>query len=102
MSLPIDTGDVLGLAGLTPMLLTVEVAAALLGLGRTTTYELVMRGQLQSVKIGRRRLVVRNGLHAYISDLLTSQSGDEASLDLQSSDPIASAASLRSGSRMWP
>lgn len=52
------------------LLLTVEEAAALLRIGRTATFELVMRGQIQSVKIGRRRLVVRKGLQTYVSDLL--------------------------------
>jgi excisionase family DNA binding protein len=55
------------------LLLTVEEAAALLHIGRTTTYELVMRGQIQSVRIGRRRLVVREGLQRYVAALLTAQ-----------------------------
>ena len=55
------------------VLLTVEEAAQLLRLGRTTTFELVMRGDIQSVKIGRRRLVVREGLDRYVAELLTSQ-----------------------------
>lgn len=59
-------------AGLS-VLLTVEEAAALLRLGRTTTFELVMRGDIQSVKIGRRRLVVREGLDQYVAELLRSQ-----------------------------
>jgi len=59
-----------------PLLLTVEEAAALLHIGRTTAFELVMRGQIQSVRIGRRRLVVREGLQRYISELLASQQED--------------------------
>ena len=55
------------------LLLTVEEAAALLRIGRTTTFELVMRGQLESVRIGRRRLVVRDGLQRYVTALLTAQ-----------------------------
>jgi excisionase family DNA binding protein len=58
------------------LLLTVEEAAGLLRPGRTSTYELVMRGQIQSVKIGRRRLVVRDGLIRYIAELLASQDDD--------------------------
>ena len=58
------------------LLLTVEEAAALLRIGRTTAFELVMRGQLQSVRIGRRRLVVREGLQIYVADLLSSQAED--------------------------
>jgi excisionase family DNA binding protein len=55
------------------VLLTVEEAAELLRLGRTTTFELVMRGDIQSVKIGRRRLVIRDGLDRYVAELLASQ-----------------------------
>ena len=55
------------------VLLTVEEAAELLRLGRTRTFELVMRGNIQSVKIGRRRLVVREGLDRYVAELLASQ-----------------------------
>jgi len=54
-----------GMCGRT-LLLTVEEAARLLRLGRTSTYELVMRGEIQSVRIGRRRLVVREGLDRYV------------------------------------
>lgn len=56
------------------LLLTVEEAAILLRLGRTQTYELVMRGKVPSIKIGRRRLVVREGLRTYVSTLLEEQS----------------------------
>jgi len=87
MRLPIDTGTVKfagteptgpviddrveanrGVCGLT-LLLTVEEAASLLRIGRTNMYELVMRGEVQSVKIGRRRLVVRDGLMRYVDEL---------------------------------
>jgi excisionase family DNA binding protein len=56
-----------------PLLVTVEGAAALLSLGRTTTYELVMLGKIRSVQIGRRRLVVRDGIEDYINGLLSDQ-----------------------------
>jgi excisionase family DNA binding protein len=52
------------------VLLTVEEAAVLLRLGRTTTFELVMRGDIQSVKIGRRRLVLRAGVQEFVDGLL--------------------------------
>ena len=55
------------------LLLRVEEAAILLRLGRTQTYELVMLGKIPSVKIGRRRLVVRDGLKVYIATLLREQ-----------------------------
>jgi len=52
------------------LLLTVEEAAVLLRIGRTQTYELVMRGQIRSVKIGRRRLVLRTGAQEYVDRLV--------------------------------
>ena len=55
------------------LLLTVEESAILLRLGRTQTYEMIMCGKIQSVKIGRRRLVVRNGLQNYVAGLLGEQ-----------------------------
>ena len=58
-----------------PDFLTVEEAAALLRIGRTRTFDLVMRGEIQSVKVGRRRLVVREGLSRYVSVLLEAQAG---------------------------
>jgi excisionase family DNA binding protein len=56
-----------------PMLVTVEEAAMLLIIGRTTAYELVMSGKLKSVKVGRRRLVVRDGIRDYVGELLRTQ-----------------------------
>jgi len=58
------------------LLLTVEEAATLLRLGRTQTYELVMLGKIPSVKIGRRRLIVREGLGMYVSTLLEEQTSN--------------------------
>jgi excisionase family DNA binding protein len=45
----------------------------LVSVGRTTAYELVMRGTLQSVKVGRRRLLVREGIDRYVAELLAQQ-----------------------------
>lgn len=73
MRLPIEVDETRGSQiGLSP-LVTVEEAATLLRIGRTTAYELVMRGKIQSVKLGRRRLVVRDGLDRYVSELLALQ-----------------------------
>ena len=55
------------------LLVTIEEAAALLKIGRTNTYGLVMSGQLQSVKIGRRRLIVTSSILAFIDRLLVEQ-----------------------------
>ncbi|HEY7781310.1 MAG TPA: helix-turn-helix domain-containing protein [Ktedonobacterales bacterium] len=41
-----------------PVLVTVDEAARRLSIGRTAAYLLVLKGELQSVKIGRARRVV--------------------------------------------
>ena len=40
---------------------------------QTTTYELVMTKKIQSVKVGRRRLVVRSSLAEFVQALLVEQ-----------------------------
>jgi excisionase family DNA binding protein len=57
----------------TQLLLSVEEAADVIGLGRTRTYELVMAKKIQSVKVGRRRLVVRSSLADFVQALLVEQ-----------------------------
>ena len=57
----------------TQLLLSVEKAADVIGLGRTRTYELVMAKKIQSVKVGRRRLVVRSSLADFVQALLVEQ-----------------------------
>lgn len=52
-----------------PVTVSVEQAAHLLGIGRTVTYDLVLSGELRSVKIGRRRLVVRASIAEYVDRL---------------------------------
>ena len=46
--------------------LTVEEAAQLLGISRALGYELVARGQLPSVRLGRRIVVPRRALDALL------------------------------------
>jgi len=55
------------------LLLTMVETAALLRIGRTQTYELVMSGRIPSVTIGRRRLVVRTGIEAFVRGLMSEQ-----------------------------
>ena len=43
----------------TRLLYTVGETAALLGVGRSTAYELIARGELKAVRLGRRRYVTR-------------------------------------------
>jgi len=41
-------------------------AAAQLGVGRTTIYGLIDAGEIQTIHIGRRRVVPRSSLEAYL------------------------------------
>jgi len=53
----------------TPVMISVEGAAALLGIGRTLAYQLVLTQELRSVKVGRRRLVIRASIEEYVGRL---------------------------------
>jgi excisionase family DNA binding protein len=55
------------------LLLSVEEAADVLRLGRTRISELVMTNRIQSVKAGRRRLVVRTSLLDFVQTQLLEQ-----------------------------
>ena len=54
-----------------PLLLTVVEAAAMLGVGRTTAYELIAGGQLQVVHIGRAARVPLVAVHRYVDGLMS-------------------------------
>jgi len=56
-----------------PLLITVEEASDLLRLGRTRTYDFIRCGSIQSVKVGRRRLVVRSSLDSFVQGLIADQ-----------------------------
>jgi excisionase family DNA binding protein len=51
------------------LLLTVDEAAALLGIKRTLTYELIRTGALASVRVGRLRRIRYSDLDAYAAGL---------------------------------
>jgi excisionase family DNA binding protein len=51
------------------LLLPIPDAAAVLGVGRTTCYGLLAAGDIQSVTIGGRRLVVADSLREYVDRL---------------------------------
>jgi excisionase family DNA binding protein len=51
------------------LLLTTDEAAELLGVGRTTVYELLAAEQIESVRIGRARRIPRAALVAYVDRL---------------------------------
>lgn len=49
-----------------PLLLTAAQAAALLSISRTTLYELLASGAVESIHIGRSRRVPVDALHAFV------------------------------------
>jgi excisionase family DNA binding protein len=63
------------------LLLTPEEAAAELRIGRSRMYDLIKRGEVESVLLGGRRRVIPESLRSYVDRLLAEQSdaGSEAS-----------------------
>lgn len=55
------------------LLLSVEEAAEVLGVGRSTVYDLVRMQLLQSVKIGARRKIPVDACREFIGQLLESE-----------------------------
>jgi len=58
-------------------LLTVEEAAGWLSVGRTTVYELLKDGQINSVRIGRLRRIPAEALTTYTARLIAEQHASE-------------------------
>lgn len=54
---------------MTKELFTIGDFAAMTNLGRTRIYELLKRGEVKAVKIGRRTLIRREDAEAWISNL---------------------------------
>jgi len=54
---------------MTKMLFPIPEAAVALGIGVTKCWELVAAGDLETVRIGRRRLVPVSALEKYVEDL---------------------------------
>ena len=61
------------ISGNLTLLVSVEQAAAILGIGRTRFFDLVMSHAVTSVKIGRRRLIVRSSLAEFVERLVREQ-----------------------------
>jgi excisionase family DNA binding protein len=51
------------------LLLTIEEAARRLGIGRSHTYSYVLRGELESVKLGRSRRVPAQAINEFVKKL---------------------------------
>lgn len=59
-----------------PLLVPLPEAWKALGIGRSLGYELMDSGELPSVKIGRRRLIPREDLLAYVAKVTASAGGE--------------------------
>jgi excisionase family DNA binding protein len=51
-----------------PIAISIKDTASTLGLGRTSIYVLIGQGKLQTVKIGRRTLVLVNSIRLLVAD----------------------------------
>jgi len=69
------------------LLYSVEEAASLLGIGRTYMFELVAKGQVDSLKIGRRRKVARAALDEFIERLAAGK--ESAGAEPEDSTPLS-------------
>ena len=49
------------------MALSIEESARVIGIARATLYEIVARGEIESFKLGRRRLILTKTLESYIN-----------------------------------
>lgn len=54
---------------MTPRFVSLKDAASVMGLKRTMMYSLLDSGELQSVKVGRRRLVTRASVDRFVDRL---------------------------------
>ena len=59
------------------LLLSVDQAAQRLSIGRSLCYELVMRGDIPSLKLGSRRLVPVSALETFVSERLEEEHGGD-------------------------
>jgi len=51
----------------TPFAYSIAQACALSSVGRTTLYAAIGRGELRTLKVGRRRLITAEALHAWLN-----------------------------------
>jgi excisionase family DNA binding protein len=52
---------------------SVDEACSALSIGRTAVFDLLRRGEIASVKVGRRRLIPVASLDAYLAQLVAEQ-----------------------------
>ncbi len=56
-----------GVSSMDPLAYSIEAAAEQLGIGRTLMFDLVRRGNLPSVKLGKRRLIPAQSLRDWLA-----------------------------------
>ncbi len=66
------------------LLLSIPEAMEITGLGRSLLVEKLLCGEIGSVKVGRRRLVPRSAIEAYVAGLIKDQIGDIERIEVQS------------------
>lgn len=57
---------------------SIEEAAQSLGVGRTTVYDLMNSGDLESVKVGRRRIIPADAVGAFLAARRAATAGADA------------------------
>jgi excisionase family DNA binding protein len=62
-----------------PIAMSIKGAAAYLGVGRTTIYALLNTGALESIRVGRRRLVLTRSMAMLVTDSRVPQQIDVCS-----------------------
>ena len=68
--------SLLMLSGTARATLTVSETAVRLGLGRNATYEAIRRGEVPSIRVGRRILVPRDALERWLAAASSERSVD--------------------------
>ena len=59
-----------------PLLVSVDEAAGMLGIGRTTLYELIRRGDVRPIRIGRCVRIPQRELEAFVERLVGDSRND--------------------------
>ena len=57
-----------------PMLFTVEQVAQILGIGRSTVFQLIKNDQIESIRLGRSRRIPVDAMQNYVNELRAERS----------------------------
>jgi excisionase family DNA binding protein len=58
-----------------PDIVTVEQIAHMLGIGKASAYELLQKNQIQYVRVGKKYIVPKNAVIAFVSGMCYNDSG---------------------------